>query len=151
MCDALDIRVRLKDLGNDIKAYYFYAARIRNIVLNNRVPETLRRILTAHELGHDQLHKEIAMTHGFHEIELFDIVQPTEYQANMFAAEILIDDNDLFEMLNDADSSFFGVARDLNVPAALLDFKFRMLKHKGYRINAPYIANGDFLKDEEYC
>ena len=34
------------------------------------------------------------------------------------------------------------------MPAALLDFKFRVLKHKGYRIEAPYIAHGDFLKNE---
>ena len=148
ICRALGIKIRYKDLGTDIKAYYFYQSRIRNIVLNWRISEIVRKILVAHELGHDRLHKEIAMLRGFQEIELFDRALPTEYEANLFAAELLIDDDELLEMLNDEDISFFGVASELYVPADLLDFKFRVLKHKGYRINAPYIANSDFLKND---
>ena len=148
ICDALGVRIRMKDLGTDIKAYYFYQSRIRNIVVNNRVSETVRRILIAHELGHDRLHKEIAMLKGFQEIELFDMTLPAEYEANLFAAELLIDDGELLELLNDDGQSFFSVANELSIPAALLDFKFRVLKHKGYRIEAPYIANGDFLKKD---
>ena len=148
ICDALGIKIRLKDLGTDIKAYYFYQSRIRNIVLNRRVSEVVRRILVAHELGHDRLHKDIALLKGLQEIELFDMTQPAEYEANLFAAELLLEDNEVLELLNDEDKSFFGVARELYVPAELLDFKFRVLKHKGYHLDAPYIASGDFLKEE---
>ena len=72
----------------------------------------------------------------------------TEYEANMFAAELLIDDNELRELLNDSEKSFFGVAKELYVPAELLDFKFRILKNKGYHLEAPYIARSDFLKGD---
>jgi Zn-dependent peptidase ImmA (M78 family) len=147
ICGALGINIRHKDLGTGIKAYYYYQSRIRNIVVNSRVSETVQTILVSHELGHDRLHKEIAMLKGFQEIELFDMAQPAEYEANLFAAELLIDDGELLEMLNDEDISFFGVARELHIPAELLDFKFRVLKHKGYRIEAPYIASGNFLKN----
>ena len=146
LCDALGVRIRLKDLGTDIKAYYFYHSRIRNIVLNNRVTEAFRRILVAHELGHDRLHQEIAMLRGFQEVELFNVAQPTEYEANLFVAELLIDDAELLELLHDGDKTFYGIARELYVPADLLEFKFRVLKAKGHRIEAPYIAKGDFLK-----
>jgi len=148
ICGELGIRLRLKYLGLDIKAYYFYQSRIRNIVLNNRVSETVQRILLAHELGHDRLHRQIATLKGFQEIELFDMSIPTEYEANLFAAELLIDDHQLLELLNDNDKSFFGVASTLCIPADLLDFKFRVLKHKGYRVEVPYIANSNFLKDD---
>lgn len=148
ICDELGVRIRVKDLGIDMKAYYFYQSRIRNIVLNNRVSTPIQRILVAHELGHDRLHRDIAMLKGFQEVELFDAALPTEYEANIFAAELLIDDNELTELLNDRESSFFGVAQQLYIPSALLDFKFRILKHKGYRIEAPYIANSDFLKND---
>ena len=147
LCADLGIRVRRMDLGTDIKAYYYYQSRIRNIILNGCVSDIVQKILTAHELGHDRLHKEIAMLKGFQEIELFDRATPTEYEANLFAAELLIDDDELLDLLNDEDHSFFGVARELYVPADLLDFKFRVLKHKGYRINAPIVANSDFLRD----
>lgn len=96
----------------------------------------------------DRLHKDIAMLKGFQEVELFDRAIPAEYEANLFAAELLIDDNEVLELLNNEDMSFFDVARELYVPAALLDFKFRVLKYNGYRIEAPYIANGDFLKND---
>jgi len=33
ICDALGIYIRQHDLGTDIKAYYFYLSRIRNINL----------------------------------------------------------------------------------------------------------------------
>ena len=148
ICGALGIRIRLKDLGTDIKAYYFYQSRIRNIVLNLRVSESARRILAAHELGHDRLHKEIALLKGFQDLDLFCKAQPVEYEANLFAAELLINDSELLGLLNDRDKSFFDVAAQLGVPAALLDFKFRILKYKGYRIEPVYMANGDFFKDE---
>jgi len=148
LCDALGVSIRYKDMGTDIKAYYFCHARIRNIVVNSRVSETVRRILVAHELGHDQLHREIALLKGFYEVEMFDMAVPTEYEANIFAAELLIDDIVLLEMLNDEDKSFFGAARELYVPAELLDFKFRVLKHKGYHIEPPGIGRGDFLKKD---
>ena len=147
LSDALGVRIRLMDLGSEIKAYYFYQSRISNIVLNSRVAEPIRRILVAHELGHDKLYKRMAMLKGFQEIELFDKTLPAEYEANIFAAELLIADRELLELLNDEDKSFFDVATELCVPAPLLDFKFRVFKQKGYRIEPPYIANGDFLKD----
>ena len=91
------------------------------------------------------------MLKGFQEIELFDKTLPAEYEANIFAAELMIADKEILELLNDEDKSFFDVARELGVPAPLLDFKFRVLKHKGYRIEAPYIANGDFLQNVDGC
>lgn len=33
-------------------------------------------------------------------------------------------------------------------PAELLDFKFRILKHKGYHLEAPCLAPSDFFKGE---
>ena len=147
LCKALGVKIRLKDLGTDIKAYYFYQSRISNIVLNWNVSESVRLILTGHELGHDQLHRDIAKIKGFQETELFVASSPNEYEANVFAAELLIDEKRLLLLLND-DVPFFDMAMELDVPPALLDFKFRVMKHKGYPIEAPYIAHGDFLKND---
>lgn len=146
LCDDLDIRIRYKDLGTAMKAYYFYQSRIKNIVLNTRSGRIVQKILCAHELGHALLHGELAAMRGFQELEMFDMTSRTEYEANLFAAELLIDDNELLELLNDNEKSFFGVAKELYVPAELLDLKFRILKNKGYHLEAPYIAQADFLK-----
>jgi len=45
------------------------------------------------------------------------------------------------------DLSFLQAAQLLNVPAELLDFKFRAMKQKGYKLDAPIKAHGDFLKN----
>ena len=150
LCRELDIRVRYKDLGAAIKAYFFCQSRIKNIVINSRAPDAVSRILCAHELGHAVLHGKLAAMRGFQEMELFDTVIPTEYEANLFAAELLIEDEKLLALLNDHEKSFFDVACELYIPAELLDFKFRVLKYKGYRIEPPYISRADFLKDTSH-
>ena len=148
LCRNLHIRVRYKDLGTAMKAYYFYQSRIRNIVLNSRSGRVVQRTLCAHELGHAVLHGELAAMRGFSELELFDMTVPAEYEANLFAAELIISDEELFRLLNDKDKTFFGISAELSIPAELLDFKFRLLKNKGYHLEAPYLAQADFLKKQ---
>ncbi len=147
ICKEVDIHIHYKDLGSALKAYYFYQSRIKNIVINSRSGTIVRRILCAHELGHAVLHEKLAAMKGFQELELFDSLVPTEYEANLFAAELIIPDGEVLELLNDRDKSFFDIAKELYIPAELLDFKFRILKNKGYRIDAQYIAQSDFLKN----
>lgn len=122
--------------------------RIKSVVINSRIHSAVQRILLAHELGHAVLHREIALLRGFQEFELFDATDPTEYEANLFAAELLIEDDELLNLINDEDKSFFSIARELFVPAELLDFKLRVMKRKGYHMEAPYISHGDFLKND---
>lgn len=71
-----------------------------------------------------------------------------EYEANIFAAEFLMDDEDFFEKLND-DISFFGVASLLQIPPELLDFKFRPMKRNGYKLDPPLMARTNFLRNVE--
>lgn len=148
ICRNMGIHVHYKDLGTALKAYYFYQSRIKNIVINSRSGRIVRRLLCAHELGHAVLHGELAAMRGFQELELFDMTTPAEYEANLFAAELMISDEKLLELLNDRDKSFFSIAKELYVPAELLDFKFRILKNKGFRIDSPYTAQANFLKND---
>lgn len=47
------------------------------------------------------------------------------------------------------DQFFFDAARQLCVPPEMLDFKFRIMKKQGFKVESPIIANGDFLKHAE--
>lgn len=148
ICKSMDIRIHYKDLGNALKAYFFYQSRIKNIVINSRSGKIAGRVLCAHELGHAVLHGKLAAMRGFQELELFDSLIPTEYEANLFAAELIIPDERILELLNDKDKSFFSMASELYVPIELLDFKFHILKHKGLRIESPCHTKSDFLKND---
>ena len=111
------------------------------------MPEEVQRIILAHEIGHAVLHKEqLANLKAFHDFALYDTATRYEYEANLFAAELLLDDEEVIGKLNE-DSFFFGAARELYVPPELLDFKFRILKTKGLTLDSPITARGDFLKD----
>ena len=115
-------------------------------MINSDLSEELQRIILAHEIGHAVLHRKASGMKAFHDFTLFDETSTYEYEANIFAADYLMDDDEVLKLLNE-DLSFFGAASRLNVPAELLDFKFRVLKRKGYKvIDPPLQSRADFLK-----
>ena len=63
----------------------------------------------------------------FHDLRLFDESSLAEKEANLFAAEYLLSDEEVLEVLN-RDTTFFTAAAKLTVPVELLDFKFRIMK-----------------------
>ena len=69
---------------------------------------------------------------------------------NIFAADLLISDEELLSLIKER-KTFDEIAKELYVPALLLCFKFRVLKKKGHKIEAPYTAESNFLKDVNYC
>ena len=80
---------------------------------------------------------------------MFDESSAFEKDANLFAAEYLLHDDDVLETLN-ADNTFFSSAAQLRVPVELLDFKFRLMKWRGYKLVEPPIsARSNFLLDME--
>ena len=148
ICDAYHIQLRLRDLQRRLKAYYFYIDRIHKIIMDENISDQFRDILIAHELGHFSLHKDIAMMKGFQEQEVLEKrdTEPLETEANLFAAELLLPDEDVLECLKE--HTFFETAAILNVPAALLDFKYLILQKKGYSLNTLDIRKAAFLKED---
>lgn len=134
LCQCMGIRILRIPMGKgakDCKGFFIIKSRIPLIVLNDDLPLSIRRIVLAHELGHAVLHAKLTEVRAFHDFELFDQTSACEYEANIFAAEYLMDDEDVLGLLNE-DLSFFEAAKALRVPPELLDFKFRILKRKGY-------------------
>lgn len=146
LCDILGIRIRRINLEKKLKGFFFYQSRIPNIVIDTNVSEVLERILIAHELGHAILHKDTAMMVGFEEMELFDAIADTENEANLFAAEMILNDEDVLEKLEAY--SFFQAAQALYVPAAFLDYKFRAMCEKGLLHDTMNYRRSKFLKDD---
>ncbi|CAK7087482.1 MAG: hypothetical protein ENTB_04232 [Enterocloster aldenensis] len=146
LCDCLGIRIRRIDLEKKLKGFFFYQSRIPNIVIDSNVNEVLERILIAHELGHAILHRDLAMMVGFQEMEVFDSTAITENEANLFSAELLLDDVEVLEQLEER--SFFQAAQALYVPAALLDYKFRAMCEKGLLNRTMDYRHSKYLKED---
>ena len=147
ICKFLDYKLRFMDLQHKLNGYFIVINRITNIVIDDNVIDIFQPVLIAHELGHAFLHKELATMSGFQELEFFEKREtaPMEYEANLFAAELLLEDEQVLELLNEY--TFFETASILNVPASLLDFKFILLQAKGYRIRPVEISKSTFLKE----
>lgn len=107
--------------------------------------DILECILVAHKLGHAVLHAQIAMMKGFQEMEVLDGSSFEEDEANFFAAELLLEDSKVLELLSQY--SFFETTKQLYVSAALLNYKFSRLHEKGELVNPMYIRKSNFLKD----
>ena len=152
LCDVMGIILLYAPMGTypgACKGFFLAQSRKRSITVNSDLPEAIQRIIVTHELGHAVLHAKAVGVKAFHDFELFDSTSLMEYEANIFAAEFLMDDDDVLEKLNE-DISFFGAASLLRVPPELLDFKFRLMKRNGYKlIDPPLMANSNFLKNVE--
>ena len=152
LCDAMGIILLYEPMGTypgACKGFFLAQSRKRSITVNSDLPEAIQRIIVTHELGHAVLHAKAVGVKAFHDFELFDSTSLMEYEANIVAAEFLMDDDDVLEKLNE-DISFFGAASLLRVPPELLDFKFRLMKRNGYKlIDPPLMANSNFLKNVE--
>ena len=138
------LRVPMGKNVESCKGFYVTHSRVRTVAINSDLSSEFQKIICSHELGHAVLHKNIAGVKQFHDFGLFDSASTFEYEANIFAAELLLDDKDVIEKLND-DLSFFQAAGELYVPAEILDFKFRTMKWKGYKIAPPLLSASTWL------
>ena len=151
LAHAMKIKVSYEPMGTFdgcCKGFFIIHKRIRHITINSDLPKVLQKVVLAHELGHNVLHASSASGAAFHEITLFDDTDAQEYEANVFASELLLTDEAVLSMLNE-DMFFFEAASALYVPFELLDFKFRILKRRGYKVESPVVSHGDFMKHLE--
>ena len=94
---ALGIELIIKELGS-LKGFYKTIYGIPFIFLNRSLDKRTARLVLYHEIGHHILHKEFA-AFGFEETSLFSPASRREYEANLFAAELMISDEEVTEAL----------------------------------------------------
>lgn len=147
LCRAMGVILLFQPLGahqTAVKGFFMRCKRIRSITVNSDLPEVIQRIIAAHELGHAVLHQDEAVC-AFHELTLFDQTSDMEREANLFAAELLLEDDAVLDTLR-PNSTFFDAAAQLMVPQEILDFKLRLMKRKGYNLTEiPIQTSNKFL------
>ena len=151
LCRAMGIKLIFRSMGKGtdaVKGFFLESKRIRIITINSDLPEVIQRIIAAHELCHAINHRKNGIA-AFHEVTMFDQNSIMEKDANLFAAELILEDDKVLSALN-RDTTFFSAAASLYAPAELLDFKFRIMKWKGYKmVEPPISARSNFLRDME--
>jgi Zn-dependent peptidase ImmA (M78 family) len=124
---ALNIFVSFKALNN-LKGFYYIVNRERHIVINNTLEEEEQRIVCAHELGHDRLHQHFARVNALKDFVLYDMSSKPEYEANIFAVDLLIEDVKVRELILENDASFLASA--LKVNENFVDYKVESMRKR---------------------
>ena len=114
--------------------------------INSSLSEKMQRIVCAHELGHDQLHRKLACANGLHEFMLYDMSTRPEYEANIVAAEILLDNDELLDYIYTYNYSAEQIARAMETDINLVALKIAHLTEIGYDLR-PVDHRSDFLKN----
>lgn len=145
---AADMEIRVYDCSDfrDLLGMYTYRWKHRIVLMNPNVSENLYRMVLAHELGHDQLHRQLAGGEGLQEFQLFRMAGRTEYEANAFAAHLLIDDGELTELVRegyDAEAAASMLCVDVN----LLLIKVQQMQKLGVPLKLPYAPDGAFFRN----
>lgn len=125
---------------------YVYRWKHRAMFLNNRMDEYLSLMVAGHELGHDVYHRELAKGDGIREFELFRMQSATEYEANAFAAHLLIDTDECLDYARDG-LDVVQIAKAMNSEINLMLIKLQELVRLGYNIRVPFEPRSDFFKN----
>ena len=134
------------DFGS-MKGMYRVIKRNRFIFLNRDLTPQMQRIVCAHELGHDQLHRSLATTGAIQEFMLYDMTTKPEYEANIVAAEILLDTDEVLDYVYNFGYTSEQIAKAMETDINLVALKVAHLaeSNRGLR---PIEHRADFLKGE---
>ena len=126
-----------------LKGYCFLSCRSTYVAVNTYLPKEEKRMVAAHELGHITLHKNLLKLAPMQDSVLYDMRTPCEYEANLFAANLLVCDSDVEQLAGEMD--YFDLCKTLSVSPELMSFKLYSLVQRGYRYNLPIGLNSKFL------
>ena len=135
IANALGINVMddCENLGS-LKGMYCIVKRNRFIFLNKDLSPQMKRIVCAHEIGHDRLHRALAKKHGLQEFVLYDMATKPEYEANIVAAEILLDSDEILEYIYDYGYTSEQIARAMHTDINLVALKIAHLAETGHKL-----------------
>jgi len=131
LAESLGIEIMRSDRLKKLKGMYLYILRNPYIVINTNSSEILQKIVCAHELGHDRLHRKLASQGALQEITLFDMTARPEFEANLFAAELLMSDEEIISLQQQGFDAF-QIASALESDINLVTLKISQLKKRGY-------------------
>lgn len=142
----LGIYIHYIDDFDELLGMYTYRHKERHILLNSKMEQMVMQMVCGHEIGHDVFHRDLAKANdSLPEFVLFDMRTKHEYEANAFAAHVIIDDDELFYYAKQGyDVVQLSSVLETNINLMLI--KLNEMNRMGWRLNLPYVPHSDFLK-----
>lgn len=120
---------------DEYKASYHYICRIHLVQYNSKLEEKDEKPVLFHEAGHRVLHWRDAKNGTIYSdgnIEKHD-VSLKEAEANVFTAEMLMDDDPVLNYIYNRHMTFEDTANCLGVSQQMLAYKCTILQKRGYK------------------
>lgn len=136
LCDALGIKV-IQTLIKPLQGAFYYIAGKPVVFIEESLRDDQKLLVCAHELGHYILHSDIVKTSSLAEFELFDMRDPVEYEANVFASHLMIDEKSLLELLKEG-RTVFQVSMILKCNVNLINIKLTEMNGYGYNFDTSW-------------
>lgn len=121
ICSQLNIKIYKSHL-KDIKGYFLNISEGISIVVDYDLEEHEERCVIAHELGHVMLHRSSNIC--YLKNYTYSNTDKLENEANEFAAELLITNEDIKEAF-EKQFSIEQMACYFEVPKELIEYKFK--------------------------
>lgn len=144
LCEAIGVEVFYADLGS-LKGMYKYFKRNRFAVINEKLDSYTKSLVCAHELGHDILHQSLAKRVCLQEFMLYDMKSRPEYEANLFASEILLPDYKILALAHDG-YDIEQISKELCTDINLVALKVSSMNTRGYQFKNAIDVKSDFLR-----
>ena len=116
----MHIELLVRELGT-LKGFYKGVYGTPFIILSRHLSRGEATLVCAHELGHHLLHRQFA-AFGFEEVSVFSPASRREYEANLFAAELLLDTKEVFDAAR-AGCTAAQIAAELGADVRLVELK----------------------------
>ena len=144
IAENLGIEVIYCNHFGPLKGMYRVVKRCRFIFITNALSERMQKIVCAHEIGHDQLHRHLAKGGAIREFMLYDMTIRPEYEANVVAADMLLDTEEILEYIYEDHYSVEQITKAMGTDQNLVALKIECLVNAGYEL--PKMAHrSDFL------
>lgn len=143
LCQEIGIEVVYADLGA-LKGMYTCIKRNRFVVINENLDCDMRKIVCAHELAHDQLHRNMSTSSWMKDFNLFNFSSKPEYEANAFASQLLVDEAYLLELIKE-EKTVDQISKLMCLDPNLICIKVKFMIEKGVKLTPQYY-DSRFLK-----
>ena len=143
IAEMLNIEVMKRDDFTKLKGAFKVVEELPFIFINANLSDEMQRLVCAHELGHAMLHRNIR-PQGIMEFEMFDITNDLEYDANVFAANLLLDEDEIYEMACEG-VDVVQIAHTMNTNVNLVLVKLAEINKKRHMFNLPENPEKGFL------
>lgn len=132
--------------ADGLKGFATIQNRTKYIVINALLPLEEQKVVAAHELGHIIKHEVRLKVQPMKDFDIYGATGKLEREANFFAADFLISDEQALDEINSCGADFFSTAKMLDVPAPFFAFKLYSLVQRGNAMRMPVDLDNGFLK-----